>query len=254
MFSSISKRLTYSNVAATLALVFAMSGGAYAAGKYLVTSTKQISPKVLKALKGANGATGAQGPAGAVGPAGPAGAVGGAGKEGMAGKGEKGEKGETGAPGKNGTNGKDGSPWTAGGTLPPKETETGTWTLGEILTKEITSVRIPISFPIRLAAPLAESQAHFLQEKAGKLLEEPGNKPPSAECPGTLEEPQAKPGNLCVYGSLEETAEFEEFGVPGNASGKGTGPTGSSMNLHINESEKTTAGYGTWAVAAPEES
>jgi hypothetical protein len=40
-------RFTYANIAATLALVFAMSGGAYAASRVLITSTKQISPKVL---------------------------------------------------------------------------------------------------------------------------------------------------------------------------------------------------------------
>ena len=64
--------MTYANVAATLALVFAMSGGALAASHYLITSTSQISPKVLKELKkaGASGATGPrapQGPAGATG-------------------------------------------------------------------------------------------------------------------------------------------------------------------------------------------
>ena len=65
MLSAIRKRLTYANVAMTLALVFAMTGGAYAANKYLITSTKQISPKVLKSLKGATGTNGAAGPAGA---------------------------------------------------------------------------------------------------------------------------------------------------------------------------------------------
>jgi hypothetical protein len=44
------KHLTYANVAATLALVFAMSGGALAAKHYLVTKTSQISPKVLKSF------------------------------------------------------------------------------------------------------------------------------------------------------------------------------------------------------------
>jgi hypothetical protein len=39
MFSKIRKRLTYANVAMTLALVFAMTGGAYAAKHYLITST-----------------------------------------------------------------------------------------------------------------------------------------------------------------------------------------------------------------------
>ena len=47
MFSRIRKRLTYANVAMTMALVFAMTGGAYAAKKYVITSTKQIKPSVL---------------------------------------------------------------------------------------------------------------------------------------------------------------------------------------------------------------
>ena len=52
MFSKIRKRFSYTNVVLTIALVFAMSGGAYAAKKYLITSTSQISPKVLKSLQG----------------------------------------------------------------------------------------------------------------------------------------------------------------------------------------------------------
>jgi hypothetical protein len=43
-------RLSYANVVATLALVRAMSGGAIAATHYLITSTKQISPRGLKKL------------------------------------------------------------------------------------------------------------------------------------------------------------------------------------------------------------
>ncbi len=94
------------SVIATLALVFAMTGGAYAAKKYLITSTKQISPSVLKALQGKAGPAGAAGAAGAQGPAGPAG---------PAGKGEKGEKGDTGSsgtgtPGANGKNAAVGTP------------------------------------------------------------------------------------------------------------------------------------------------
>ncbi len=76
------RRLTYANVAATLALLFAMSGGAVAATHYLISSTRQISPKVLKQLRGG---TGAKGPAGATGPAGPAGPAGAAGKAGIQG-------------------------------------------------------------------------------------------------------------------------------------------------------------------------
>jgi hypothetical protein len=48
------RRLTYANVAATLALVFSMSGGALAASHYLIKSTKQISPKVLKSFAATN--------------------------------------------------------------------------------------------------------------------------------------------------------------------------------------------------------
>jgi hypothetical protein len=79
VLSKIRPRLTYANVAATLALVFSMSGGALAATHYLISSKKQISPKVLKELKGnagAKGATGPAGPQGGSGAAGPAGAPG----------------------------------------------------------------------------------------------------------------------------------------------------------------------------------
>ena len=76
------KHLTYANVAATMALVFAMSGGALAAKHYLVNSTSQINPKVLKKLRGRTGRTGKTG---ATGKAGAAGAPGAPGKEGAAG-------------------------------------------------------------------------------------------------------------------------------------------------------------------------
>jgi hypothetical protein len=46
----IRRHLTYANVTATLALVFAMSGGALAAKHYLLSSTRQISPGVLKSF------------------------------------------------------------------------------------------------------------------------------------------------------------------------------------------------------------
>jgi len=88
------KRITYANVAATLALVFAMSGGAFAAKHYVLNSTKQISPKVLKSLKGKTGKTGATGPAGL------AGKEGSPGKEGKEGKeGTQGKEGKEGPPG-----------------------------------------------------------------------------------------------------------------------------------------------------------
>ena len=55
---------------ALLALFFALGGTAIAAKQYLLTSTSQIKPSVLKQLHGKAGQTG---PAGAAGPAGPQG-------------------------------------------------------------------------------------------------------------------------------------------------------------------------------------
>lgn len=78
-------------VIASLALFFALGGTAVAANHYLITSTGQIKPSVLKALHGsvgargpagragapgANGQAGQPGPAGSVGPQGPAGSPG----------------------------------------------------------------------------------------------------------------------------------------------------------------------------------
>jgi len=79
------RRISYANVTATLALVFAMSGGALAANHYLITSTKQISPKVLKSLKGKNGAAGKIGATGAAGPTGASGPQGKEGPQGLTG-------------------------------------------------------------------------------------------------------------------------------------------------------------------------
>jgi hypothetical protein len=101
------RHLSYANVAATLALVFSMSGGALAAKHYLVNSTRQINPKVLNALRGNKGATG---PAGLQGKEGPAGK----GIEGLPGtggaNGREGPTGREGLTGREGPTGKEGAP------------------------------------------------------------------------------------------------------------------------------------------------
>jgi hypothetical protein len=196
MFSRIRRRFTYANVAVTLALVLAMSGGAYAANRFLITSTRQISPKVLKALKGADGklgATGPAGPAGATGPAGPAGAKGETGAQGAAG--------EPGKPGEAGKEGREGSPWTAGGTLPSERTLKGEWSVSGYASTESSLVVSSVSFALPLAAP---PTMHYIGPEEGEG--EPKAHLP-AGCTGNVEGPNAEPGNLCVFAKEEENSQ-----------------------------------------------
>lgn len=80
------RHLSYANVIATLALVCSMTGGALAASHYLINSTRQINPKVLKALRGNRGPTGPAGQAGPAGLTGPPGGKGADGSPGLAGE------------------------------------------------------------------------------------------------------------------------------------------------------------------------
>jgi hypothetical protein len=188
----------------TVALVFAMSGGAFAAGKFLITSTKQIKPSVLASLKGkagAAGANGAQGPAGPAGPSGPAGATGPQGPTGAAGaKGETGAEGKEGKVGKEGKAGLPGSPWAVGGTLPSGKTETGTWGFGAVQGSTSVEIYVPVaSFPIKLAAPMhSVTQAHYINQGNLEVNIEK-EEVTSTACKGTAQEPTAEPGNLCIY-------------------------------------------------------
>jgi hypothetical protein len=75
-------------IIASVALFFALGGTAVAAHHFLITSTSQIKPSVLKQLKGnagATGAAGATGPQGSAGPQGPTGPQGPKGEPGGAG-------------------------------------------------------------------------------------------------------------------------------------------------------------------------
>lgn len=111
MFSFIKKRVTYANAAATLALVFAMTGGAYAlngggaslGGAHSTAQTAKKKKSKAKVLRGPRGAKGETGPTG---PAGPAGAVGLTGAVGPVGP--AGAAGPAGPAGKDGTNGSNG--------------------------------------------------------------------------------------------------------------------------------------------------
>jgi hypothetical protein len=260
MLSAIRKRFTYANVAMTLALVFAMTGGAYAANKYLITSTKQISPKVLKALKGKPGPAGLAGLTGAAGTQGPAGPAGAAGA-----KGETGPAGKEGSAGKAGEAGKAGSPWTAGGTLPSEKTEKGDWSLAQ--NAHVEGVATAVSFGIPLAAaptPRFIRANHMeIALVAGKVEEIP-----STHCLGSPAEPKADSGSLCVY-ATEEGGIFKSLGgttaFPGICSLASKEPSGATcafngrsswaadstgFGLYAVAEEGLVTTYGTWAVTA----
>lgn len=286
MFSTIRRHFNYTTVAATLALVFAMSGGAYAAGKYLITSTKQISPKVLKALAGKTGpaglagkagANGSNGSNGAQGPAGEKGAPGTNGAQGPAGEsvtGKEVKKTETTCEKRGGAsytlagktedvcNGKEGSPWTAGGTLPAGKTETGVWsvtTSGGEVAAYVSPPETAISFTIPLEKALGEKEVHYVGKE--------GN---GTTCPGNAAEPRAEEGNLCIY--EEETSGVvkpappvaETYIIKPSAFELGTGTAGAVVIFVRKEYkgsvtnkepayQEPVVGFGSWAVTAPSE-
>ena len=266
MFSRISKRFTYANIVATLALVFAMTGGAYAAGKFLITSTKQVKPSVLAQLKGKAGANGA---AGATGPAGPAGAKGETGTPGSKGetgavgpvgpKGEKGDPGEKGEQGAQGEKGEQGEPGPEGktgftNTLPAGATETGTF----IMHAERSSlILVPISFPIQL--PVGLGPEHVFHVTLEQQRKENGQTPPQ-ECLGSVTKPTAAKGNLCVYEGEQVTPEKTQslaiaaISLPTSVGGTpfGTSTVGAVLSdQYEGPAEEQALLSGTWAVTAP---
>jgi hypothetical protein len=254
-------------VIASLALVFAMTGGAYAAKKYLITSTKQISPSVLKALQGKAGAAGAQGAAGAVGPAGAQGP-----------QGPAGPRGETGSAGKDGAAGAKGATGPAGQTgftetLPKEKTEMGDWSItgnaagtGEFFANSV-SFNIPLG-----AVPVV----HYITSKGLEPIIT-GNheieEVKSTRCLGSAAAPSAEPGNLCVYASIEndslDSSEAEVV-IPaicpfGRTKGDGSLECLTGVESGVHSADRSGFGivgaskgagavqiWGTWAVTAPE--
>lgn len=195
------KQLKFANVAAVLALVFAMGGGAFAATHYLITSTSQISPNVLGQLHGARGAQGPRGARGKNGktgprgrrgprgnPGGPRGKTGKTGPEGPAGGPGIGIQGREGPPGAKGPRGEKGDPGASAYTpLPPAQSESGVYGLsvGERPAKVEYDA---VSLPVVLGAAIAT----FEYVPAGK---------PTANCekPGT-----AAKGYLCIYSNFAQ--------------------------------------------------
>lgn len=266
MFRSIRSHMTYANVVVTMALVFAMTGGAYAAKHYLITSTRQISPKVLKVLKGGVGHAGPAGPAGAPGPAGPAGPAGPTGPAGSGGS--SGGKGETGPAGvsvtvkeftKNSACASGGSELTSAsgktfvcnGTtgftevLPSGKSERGTWAV-------VAAPSGRAGFPFSLATSISFD----IPLKAPPVVEYvPAHGAVPTGCGGTLREPEAEPGHLCVFAEeeseiIELTFTSPETGLSGpGGTTNGGGKAGTLLRFGTNESTEAEA-RGDWVVTA----
>jgi hypothetical protein len=252
---------TASLIVAVVALILGLAGGAYAAKHYVITSTSQIKPSVLKKLKGASGPQGAPGAAGANGKDGTNGDPGSNGKDGTSATtstftGAKGEckaggvEVHSASPDALVCNGETGFTET----LPSKQTATGVWTVGNVA--EIApypgngnGVRIPLSFAIPLAAELEASQVHYIKAN-GKEIKPPFEEVEPEQCPGTVTEPKANAGNLCIY-----TFELENgLAYYKSMKNPATGEEGAAMtgvDFEVFATGNGLKGMGTWAVTAP---
>jgi hypothetical protein len=262
MFQRLRKHLTPSTAIAFIALVFALTGGAFAAssngggsgakatasvsraGSNIATTAKKkpapkgkAGPRGPAGKTGATGATGATGPAGATGPGGPAGPAGATGPAGGTGPtGATGAAGAKGAPGTNGTTG-----FTK--TLPSGETETGTWAGYKAANNAPNELAIDaISFPI----PLSVAPKAVTKIKIGEPVVLP--------CKGSAEKPEAEPGNLCVFeGEKGFTNQGLHLYSTASVTSAPAGTTGAEILL-LTKTPTTVGeaatGEGTWAVTA----
>ncbi len=210
--------LTYANVVATLALVFAMSGGALAASHYLINSTRQINPKVLGRLRGSRG------------PRGPAG-VPGLSIQGPSGASIKGPKGD---PGHEGHEGHEG--FSALSALPSEVSESGVYGIATPNSSSSGSLEQTVSFALRLSAPVPVTKVEY--EKLGA---------PTSNCAGPG---KAASGYLCIYSAsssgVKAPVVFESEDVLATP---GSGHLGFTLQWTV---EAPNAGdVGSYTVTAP---
>jgi hypothetical protein len=270
-------------IVAVIALVAALSGTALAAKGALTGKQKKEVEKIAKKYAGKPGAPGAPGANGTNGSNGKDGAPGAPGEDGTDGApGDDGTNGKSlvevdegpavcggkggviyeveGSGNENevcngakGEQGDEGSPWTAGGTLPPGEVETGAWAFAAT-TADTEGVRVPLSFPIPLPGNLPATNVHWT-----------GDAGFGADC-GNYEDPNPKPGHLCVYDGLEFPEEMTFEGIcpvnvfiPGECIEEGHHGASAEGAVLVFSTPATdeppeisTAGNGSFAVRAPE--
>jgi len=212
------KRGSYANVVSTVALALALGGGtAWAAHHYMITSTNQIKPTVLKSLRGEHGSPGVPGTPGATGPAGLVGA--------------------TGATGSSGATGPAGPLLT---TLPHGATETGTYAAdGTAPSTAVVNVTASISFPIPLASA---PTPNFMAQGAV----------PTTNCPGSASAPTAAAGQLCVYEAADRGVGTVILYTPLAGTAPASAPGGVAVFIESNATGQVDFfSSGTWAVTAP---
>lgn len=286
MKARISKYINPATVLATLALTFALGGGAYAASRILIKNINQISPSVVAKLRGKAGATGAAGPAGSVGPAGPAGP---AGPTGSAGAGSPGPEGKEGKEGKEGPKGEFNyrGTWSAAteyakGDATTQEGSTyaslkpankghepkaeGEW--WHVIAKEgkagsgggggggtetgAWSVQLGVQEAAITAISFPTPLPEALTEAHVFFITE-GEEPPTQCKGGSPEKPKAEPGDLCVYEQFRK--KFEKFPLAaiknpaeGQSSPAGASANGALILLKKEAGQTEGTAYGTWAV------
>jgi hypothetical protein len=287
MFSTLRTRFGIPGVISVIALVFAMLGGAYAASNSSDGGKATASAKAKKGPRGPKGPKGDTGPPGPQGPAGPQGAKGDTGTAGANGKdGGQGPQGNPGTPGAAGTsakatafagaktvgsvtcneggievtsanpataicNGAKGADGLTGftKTLPPGETETGTW--------GVTSGLAQAILPISLNIPLAELPLgiHFVKENGQEAFGPSGTEFRAPEfCKGAFFEPEPVPGHICLYALFDQEVRFPQGAsapttqlFKSGATATFVGPPETAQNPF----PKTGIAVGVWAVTAP---
>ncbi len=273
MLERVRKHLTPSTFIAVIALVFAVTGGAFAASSNggggspshatltasAAKAKKKAAPKPVRGPAGPKGATGAAGAAGATGPAGaggPAGPAGAKGETGATGTGTQGGKGETGSPGASVTSKvvatgvatcdeQGGAEFTVEG----KKTTACNGTTGFTETLPVGKTETGVWAAPMITTPYSTVAGYGAISFTIPLSAAPtvayinpgqAGKEHATECPGTLEKPEATEGFLCVYAVNNAFAEFEEA-------------TPYTVGAYLSFHEGLHAGFtanGTWAVTA----
>ncbi|TMK58184.1 MAG: hypothetical protein E6G51_03525 [Actinobacteria bacterium] len=294
MISRLHQKLgTAGFVIACVALIAALAGTAFAAAGLNSKQKKEVK-KIAKQFAGKPGKDGAPGPAGPAGKDGTNGTNGTDGKDGAPGKDGKsvitvsfgGGAEPTGNPcnenggmsievegsgtkkivcngeeGLEGPKGDEGDPWTAGGTLPSGETETGAWAFGPA-SESTFEATVPISFSIPLPSALGSTgtcnvdapnqpstcQVHYINPAGDEVTGEEEVKT-STYCDGSAAAPTADPGHLCIYAGKEQevlTADFFIIRADSELTGASTsGAVVTFFNLGAGRAK------GTYAVTAP---